>query len=333
MKAVDVAERAGVSSATVSLVVNGKAEGRVSPETADRVRKVVAEMGYTVDPSARGLATGRRHCVALVASDMTNPFISTIAAGVAEGLGSDYQLLLAVSGAERAAPDISKVLAFGVDGVLLDLPVIDEVRERAPACPIVALDDSSAQSSTSKVFFGVQDATRALGEHLVELGHRHIAYLDPGRPISTFRSRREALVKRLRQINPGGTLVQAKSTIEVEGARAAIHRHWPAWRRAGVTAVVVASDVQAYGVLAAFNDLGLDVPGDVSLASFDGLPFATITRPPLTTVSLPAFDLGRRGALLLTELIGGGAGISSVELPAQLVIRESTGPAKRRGRR
>src|SRR5882757_5991649 len=97
-KAVDVAARAGVSIATVSLVANGKAAGRVSERTSRRVLRAIEDLGYVVNSAARSLATGRRQCVALVASDMTNPFISTIAAGVSEALGAQTQLLLAVSG-------------------------------------------------------------------------------------------------------------------------------------------------------------------------------------------------------------------------------------------
>ena len=98
VKATDVAASAQVSVATVSLVANGKAAGRVSESTVRRVQQAIEELGYIVNQAARSLATGRRQCVALVAQDMTNPFISAIAAGVAEALGTQTQLLLAVSG-------------------------------------------------------------------------------------------------------------------------------------------------------------------------------------------------------------------------------------------
>ncbi len=333
MRAVDVAERAEVSVATVSMVVNGKADGRVSAAVQRRVRDVIAEMGYMVNPAARSLATGRSRCIALIASDVSNPYISTIAAGVAAAIGPDHQLLLAVSGTERDLPDVAKVLAFGVDGVLVNLPVIDQIRERAPDLPIVALDDPGAPTAVSRVFFAVKPGARALGEHLQELRHRRIVYLDVPRPFATFSARRKALVDRFRQPPPDATevtVVTARSNIDVEAAREVVRREWKAWRAAGVTAVVAGADVQAYGALAAFADMGVSVPGEVSVASFDGLPFASITNPSLTTVTLPAFELGRRGALLLAQLLSDrNPGVSTVELPATLTVRGSTGPARR----
>jgi LacI family transcriptional regulator len=327
VKAVDVAAAAGVSTATVSLVVNGKAAGRVAPATAARVRRVIAELGYTVNAAASGLVTGRHHCIGLVASDVTNPFISTVAAGVADALGNDHQLVLAVTGADRPGPDLDRILAFGVDGLLLDLPLADEVHARDPSCPVVVLDDAPSRSVASTVSFDVGAAARALATHLVDLGHQRIAYLDAARPLATFRSRRAAFTSRLRRSNGGGGLLTARAPIELEAARLVVRDRWPMWAEQGVTALVTAADVQAYGALAAFADLGVEVPTQVSLASFDGLPYAAITNPALTTVTLPAFELGREGARLLTELIAGNGAAPAIELPARLDVRASTAAA------
>jgi LacI family transcriptional regulator len=332
VKAVDVAAAAGVSTATVSLVVNGKTDGRVADATVARVREVIAELGYTVNASASALVTGRHHCIGLVASDVTNPFISTVAAGVADALGDDHQLVLAVTGADRPGPDLDRILAFGVDGLLLDLPLADEVHARDPSCPVVVLDDAPSRSVASTVSFDVGDAARALATHLVDLGHQRIAYLDAVRPLATFRSRRQALTSRLRRLNGGGLLLTARAPIDLEAARIAVRDSWPLWSSKGITALVTAADLQAYGALAAFDDLGVNVPSAVSLASFDGLPYATITNPALTTVTLPAFELGREGAHLLAELIAGNTAAPSIELPARLDIRASTAPAPAGGR-
>lgn len=330
MKAVDVAAAAGVSTATVSLVVNGKADGRVAPATAARVREVIAELGYTVNASARGLVTGRHHCIGLVASDISNPFISAVAAGVADALGDDDQLVLAVTGADQPGPDLDRILAFGVDGLLLDLPLADEVHARDPSCPVVVLDDAPSRSVANTVWFDVADAARALATHLVELGHHRIAYLDAERPLATFRSRRVALTSRLRRLNGSGVLLTARAPIDLEAARVVVRDLWPLWSSKGITALVTTADVQAYGALAAFADLGVDVPSEVSIASFDGLPYAAITNPALTTVTLPAFELGRQGARLLAELIAGNTSAPAIELPARLDVRASTAPAPRR---
>ncbi len=330
-KAVDVAARAGVSIATVSLVANGKAGGRVSASTQKRVLEAIDELGYVVHSAARSLATGRRQCVALVARDMTNPFISTIAAGVADALGSQVQLLLAVTGSGAQPPDLEQVLNFGVDGILLDFPM---KLGRTPPCPVVLLDDSKTLAGiSSNVHFDLQQGARELANHLTGLAHRTIVYLDSPREASTFTDRRRYLSSQLKRHDRAVQLVRASSDIEVEDARDVVTRSWPDWQRRGVTAIVGASDVQAYGALAALAGLGVAVPAAVSVASFDNLPFAAITSPPLTSINLSAYDLGYEAATLLLDILERGERATRTSLlPTTLVVRGSTGPAPAAGR-
>jgi LacI family transcriptional regulator len=328
VKATDVAARARVSVATVSLVANDKAAGRVSESTVHRVRQAIDELGYVVNQAARSLATGRRQCVALVAQDMTNPFISAIAAGVAEALGGQTQLLLAVSGAGSQEPDMRYVFGTDVDGVLLDYPVTVPPDVLDAQRPIVIMDDPRIPDGASSVCFDLQAGASQLADHLVTLGHRTIGYLDSPRPAATFADRRRYLTDQLRRLHKDVRLLRVHSDIDIAAARAKVLASWPAWAEAGVTAIVAASDVQAYGVLGALAQLGVDVPGRVSVASFDDLPFAAIVSPPLTAISLPAFDLGFEAATLLEDIIErGNRARRSVVLPTRLTIRGSTGPA------
>jgi len=328
VKATDVAARARVSVATVSLVANDKAAGRVSESTVHRVRQAIDELGYVVNQAARSLATGRRQCVALVAQDMTNPFISAIAAGVAEALGGQTQLLLAVSGAGSQEPDMRYVFGTDVDGVLLDYPVTVPPDVLDAQRPIVIMDDPRIPDGASSVCFDLQAGASQLADHLVTLGHRTIGYLDSPRPAATFADRRRYLTDQLRRLHKDVRLLRVHSDIDIAAARAKVLASWPAWAEAGVTAIVAASDVQAYGVLGALAQLGVDVPGRVSVASFDDLPFAAIVSPPLTAISLPAFDLGFEAATLLEDIIErGNRARRSVVLPTRLTIRSSTGPA------
>jgi len=314
--------------ATVSLVANGKAAGRVSAETCRRVRQAIEELGYVVNQAARSLATGRRQCVALVAQDMTNPFISAIAAGVAEALGTQTQLLLAVSGAGSQEPDMRHIFGADVDGVLLDYPVAIPQEEIEARCPVVVMDDPKTPKGASSVSFDLRAGASDLADHLISLGHRTVAYLDSPRPAATFADRRRYLAEQLRERCKEVRIVRTHSDIEIGAARRRVLASWPSWAEAGVTAIVAASDVQAYGVLGALADLKVEVPGRVSVASFDDLPFAAIVSPPLTAISLPAFDLGFEAATLLQDIIErGNRAQRSVVLPSHLVIRASTGPA------
>jgi LacI family transcriptional regulator len=299
----------------------------VSPGTQKRVLAAIDELGYVVHSAARSLATGRRQCVALVARDMTNPFISTIAAGVADALGSQVQLLLAVTGSGTQPPDLEQVLNFGVDGILLDFPM--KVGS-APPCPVVLLDDSKTPDGvSSNVHFDLQQGARALANHLTGLQHRTILYLDSPREASTFQDRRRYLSSQLKRHDRAVQLIRATSDIEVEAARDIVTRSWPDWERRGVTAIVGASDVQAYGALSALSELGIAVPEAVSVASFDNLPFAAITSPPLTAINLSAYDLGYEAATLLLDILERGERATRTSLlTTTLVVRGSTGPAR-----
>jgi LacI family transcriptional regulator len=326
-KAVDVAAHAKVSVATVSLVANGKAAGRVSESTHQRVLRAIEELGYVVNPAARSLATGRRQCVALVAQDMINPFISAIAAGVAEALGTQTQLLLVVSGSGSQQPDMEHVFSAGVDGVLLDFPLAPGLEEIEAQCPVVLMDDPKTPKGASSVCFDLQAGASELADHLTGLGHRTIVYLDTPRPAATFQDRRRYLSEQIRRYHKETRVLRTHSDIEIGAAREKVITNWAAWNRAGATAIVAASDVQAYGVLAALSDLKVAVPGQVSVASFDDLPFAAIVSPALTAISLPAFDLGFEAATLLQDIIErGNRARRSVVLPSHLVLRHSTGP-------
>jgi LacI family transcriptional regulator len=325
-KATDVAAEAKVSIATVSLVINGKAEGRVAPATQERVWHAVNKLGYIVDSAARTLVTGRSQCVALVAPDVANPFYSQVAAGVAAALGGEYRLLLAVAGPERNLPGLDQLASFGVDGILVGLPGA-RVDPAALGCPVVLLDEPVGPHELTVVYFDTEPGVRALVDTVVGLGHRRLAYLDATRDAPTFASRRQQVLDRLRD-TPGTSVLRAPADLTVDAARSRVTTCWPRWRAEGVTAVIAATDVLAYGALTAFASLGVTVPDEVSLGSFDDLPFSEITSPPLTTVRLSAFDLGHTSATILRELIADDRKApTTTALPTSLVPRRSLGPA------
>ncbi|MFB2596848.1 LacI family DNA-binding transcriptional regulator [Herbiconiux sp. P17] len=331
-RAVDVAEHAGVSTATVSLVVNGKADGRVSPDLQDRVKRAVNELGYVVNRSASSLVTGRRSCVALVAKDLTNPVMSLIASGVSEVLGEDTQLLLAVTGPEEQASDLSRVAAFGVDGILLHAPTTEQLAQVPDHTPTVLLDYlPRAKRQYARVAYDTSTGSLDLAHHLVEHGHQRMVYLDSVRPLATFDRRRQALITEFTRLAPHASVDWARSGWSVEAVRTLVLEAWSTWHADGTTVIVAATDVQAYGALAALEELGVGVPDEVSVASFDNLPFSSLMTPSLTAVDLPAATLGRVGAKALLELIGHkGHGVpQAIQLPTELIVRKSTGPARR----
>ncbi|MEI4273564.1 LacI family DNA-binding transcriptional regulator [Klenkia sp. LSe6-5] len=327
-RAVDVAAHAGVSVATVSFVVNGKAEGRVSPATRQRVLDAIAALGYVTDASARALATGRRRQVALLAHDMTNPFTAQVAAGAAAGIaeatgGTGHLLLLL--GSDESGPDVEPVGAATVDGVLINYP--GTLPAGRPDLPVVHLDDPAAGGH--QVSMDVEVGARELARHLAGLGHRRVLHLGTPRPWSTFAQRRDAFTAELLALAPGAVVLDDRCDIDLAAGVQLAADHAQRWLADGVTAVVAATDLQAIGVLAGLAAAGVPVPGRLSVAAFDDIPFAAVATPPLTTVALPARELGRRGAVLLAGVIAGDRSEPGepVVLPARLVVRDSTGPA------
>ncbi|MTD13210.1 LacI family DNA-binding transcriptional regulator [Nakamurella sp. YIM 132087] len=330
VKATDVAKHAGVSIATVSLVANGKAEGRVSETTRQRVESSIRELGYVVNPSARSLVTGRYGRIALLAHDLTNPFIATVAAGVVEAAPADLQVLLGAGGAESAPPDVAMIASFGVDGMLLNLDD-GEYDPELLDFPVVVVDEHEPRANASRVYFDLAHGTAMLAGHLAELGHRTVVYLDSTRPRSTFTSRRTHFRNQFRKVAVEGKVLRVRSGIDLNAAAEVTARSVDDWLAQGATAIVTATDVQAYGVLAGLAGAGIDVPGRMSVASFDNNLMSMITRPPLTSVDLSARALGREAVtLLVDEIARNGRPGRSVQLPTSLVVRGSTAPAPRR---
>ncbi|NKY22287.1 LacI family transcriptional regulator [Cellulomonas denverensis] len=324
--AVQVARHAGVSTATVSLVVNGKTAGRVSPQIAARVEAAIAELGYVVDRAASSLSRGSGDVVILVAPDIANPFFAGVIAGAQEALGSIYQLLLSATdvGCVPRPEDVRALFALRPAGLLVDAPNVRFLRDLDVHAPLVLIDAPSTEGVAPSVDLDVASGARQLARHLLHRGHRRIGYLDAVTGTETFVLRREALREELAA--GGGVLAGPTPASVVDSAaasRAAVDA-WPGWRDAGVTAVVAASDTQAYGVLHAMQGLGVPIPGELALAGFDNLPYSALTQPGLTSVELPSHQLGLAAAGHLRALIEGRAPAAPDMLPAHLVVRGST---------
>ncbi|WP_085369823.1 LacI family DNA-binding transcriptional regulator [Leifsonia sp. NCR5] len=327
--AAQVAAHAGLSVATVSLVLNGKTDGRVSPANIERVRASVAELGYVVDQGASALARGRSDLVVLVAPDLSNPFFGSVIQGIEQELGPRFQLVLSVteSGVQPSASDVRRFAGLRPAGYLVDAPSDAFLDELGDDAPLVVLDAPELRTDVAAVNYDMRDAIDALAAHLASRGHRTLGYLDSITDTRTFQLRREQLTAAAER---NGMTVSApdaaRSIIELGAAAAAFGAAWPEWRADGVTAVVCATDTHAYGVLEAARASGLSVPGDVAVTGFDDLPYSRVTAPPLTTVRLPGEPLGRAAARSLVAQIDGAdaAGGPPPDLVATLIARGST---------
>ncbi len=316
-----VAERAGTSIATVSLVVNGKDRGRVSVPIATRVRDAVEELGYVVDHAASSLARGSGDLVVLIAPDLSNPFFAEVIRGVRDTIGDRFQLVLSVTerGEQPVDADVRRFERLRPAGILVDAPAAGE--SMSASVPVVLLD---APGGPGAVNYDLSPGVSALVSHLADAGHRHVGYLDGTSRATTFAVRRSLFEDACATAGITVSDLPASADLTIEAATTTVSGVLDAWLDSGVTAVVAAADTLAYGVLRVAASRGVPVPGTLAVAGFDDLPSSSVTAPALTSVALPGAELGRAAALRLLATLD-GTEAPAPSLPTRLVPRASTG--------
>ena len=326
----DVAALAGVGVATVSRVINGHVGVRAS--TRERVVEAIEALNYRPSSLARSLSLQRTMVVAAVLPWFTNPSAVQRVRGIVDGLSSEYDLMvfdIESEGRQRRAFELFD-RGDRADGLLVvsTLPPEAEVnRLRAanlpcvlidavhPAFPSVAVDDVA----------GGEIATR----HLVELGHRRIALIGDPPPEFRYDWSRDRTRGYERALAAAG--IEVREEYVREGTRLPHVARAVATELLSLaeppTAIFAASDTQALGVIEAARALGIDVPGTLSVVGFDDIEVAAYVG--LTTVRQPLRESGRRGAeLLLQALAGLPVHPLREQLPLELIVRGTTGPAR-----
>jgi DNA-binding LacI/PurR family transcriptional regulator len=331
----DVAARAGVSHQTVSRVVNG--HPNVAPRTRARVERVIAELGYRPNIAARALVTGSTRTIGLATMHLDQYGPAQTLIGLEKAArDAGYALSVAIldhatAGEMRNAVD--RFVAQRVDAVVA-LSTYDAAEEALgsfdPPLPLVTVQvgqDAGRPSVGVDQEAGARLATR----HLLDLGHRTVHHIAGPTDSQEARARVAGWRAELDEVDarvPGyesGDWTPASGYAAGERLISLIRGGEP------VTAVFVANDQMGLGLLAALHRAGLDVPDDVSVVGFDDLPEAPYFTPPLTTVRQDFAELGRRGVQLLLARLGGEERYLD-PVPATLVVRSSTAPAKRKGR-
>jgi DNA-binding LacI/PurR family transcriptional regulator len=328
---VDVARRAGVSQTTVSLVLTGKAPGRVSAATAEHVRRVADDLGYRPNAAARALRSGTAAAVGLVVSDVTHPFFGRTLRGAQRAAWAAGHVVVLIDdnyGSAWGDGSVEVLREGSVDGFLFFAADPPASLARPGAPPVVLVEGE--RGAQPHVRLDVDAGTDAVLAHLHELGHRRIGYLQSaiGGPTFDRRHARWAAHLRAHGQDPGAQLV-VRSRFDAESTLAAgreVLRHPDR-----PSAVLCDDDVLAAGLLAAAAQDGVDVPGELSVAGFDDLDLARLSTPPLTTVHFDPEALGAAAFEVLHALLRGERPADRV-LPTSLVVRASTGPAVRRGR-
>ncbi|MFI6148010.1 LacI family DNA-binding transcriptional regulator [Streptomyces sp. NPDC051109] len=322
----DVATAAGVSQATVSLVLGDKWRGRVSERTAGLVREAATTLGYRPNLAARNLRLGSTRTALLVVPALTNEFFARVytgAARIAAEHGFGVVLYPSPDGTGPARDPFASARA-ALDGVIASSMAAHALDAIGGAeLPLVMLDsDPTAGRAAAHVNLAMADGMRQVTEHLLALGHRRILHLASAVDSWTFDVRAEALAARL---SPHAELRTVRAPLTVADARTAMEAALAA-PGSRPTAVVCDDDILAAGACKAARRLGLRVPEDLSVTGFDDLALATAVEPELTTVHLPAERVGEQGMSALLAVLD-GTPWTAPDIPVDLVVRASTGPA------
>jgi DNA-binding LacI/PurR family transcriptional regulator len=322
---VDVARHAGVSQSTVSLVFSGKGTGRVSTATQERVRRSARQLGYRPNVAAQALRLGTSRAVALLVPDVTNPFFSRVLRGAqraAQAAGYTVALVDTANDRRWEAQSFEALRAGPVDGYLLF--EVSAPEGLGPDQHVVLMEAEAPRRPS--VRFDAEGGAAAAFEHLLELGHRRIAHLAATFDAPTFHLRETARRRVLATagVDPDAQ-PRARTAITIDDARDAagpLLSERP-------TAVFCDDDLIAAGLYLAARERGLHIPRDLSVIGFDDMDFARVLDPPLTTVALDAEQLGASAFELLEARMTGRRTRKRVVLPAELLVRESTGPPGR----
>ena len=336
----DVAKLAGVSQATVSLVLNGVPGSRISERSRRRVVDAARRLDYHPNASARSLVRQRAGVLGLVLRQHTdflgaNAFLPRVIAGLTSVTVPAGFKLLVEPMEEVSRPDAYIQLAreAHVDGMILSGIRSDDEQLRRLSdrdFPVV-LWGRLAESELPFVDVDNVAAARSAVEHLIGLGHRRIACITNGPPedaasASRLEGYRMALEYAGIAFDPA--LVRYGDFEERSGTEAMLDLLAAAPL---ASAVFVASDEVALGALKALRARGLRVPDDIALVGFDDLPISEFVDPALTTVRVPARAIGAQAAAMLIELITSHVQPESRFLPTELVIRESCGARRDAG--
>lgn len=325
----DVAKLAGVAPITVSRVLNNS--GYVSAQVRARVEEAAAELHYVPNMLAHSFRSDRTQTLALVLTDITNPFWTTVARGVedvASAQGFNVILCNTDESEAKQARYLSMLMRRRVDGVLL-VPATssgDVVRVlQAQHIKVVVLDRRLTGVAVDVVRGASTQGAAKLTGHLLQLGHRRIALLDGPENLSVSKERAAGYQSALEQAGVAGDPAMVlfgcftvDSGDEMAQALLALSPR--------PTAFVAANNFIAMGALRALRRAGLCVPGDLSMVVFDDLPDNFSGEPFLTVAAQPASELGKTAATLLLKRIAGPATYEPQEivLPTQLIVRAST---------
>ncbi len=326
----DVARRAGVSTTTVSHVINRTR--KVDAITAARVEAAIGELGYRPNALARSMRRGRTHTVGVILPDIANPFFGDLGRWLEDALfEAGYSAIICNSdGDERKESRyLDVLLSKKVDGLLLIAASqpSEQLRHLVDiGPPTIVVDRELDDLPVSQVMVANYDGGYLAGRHLIELGHRVVGVIAGPGSLGTSAKRLDGFRTALRD---AGLAIDAshveRGNFRAAGGRTAMEALLALAPRP--SAVFAENDLMALGALSAAHAAGLDIPADLSVVGFDGIAFSADVTPPLTTVLQSTTAIAATAVdLLLDQLRNARAIPRQVELPVALAVRGTSAP-------
>lgn len=330
----DIAKRAKVSHSTVSRALRGSP--LISSNTSDRIRETALQLGYLPSAAARTLKTNRSQALGVIIQNVDDPFFGDILQGIEEvAQASGYSLLMAASQGtfERNQAIFQAMVERRVDGIIIcSTPISIEQRQQLArfGVPIVVINNQAAGEYRYSIYHDDVDGSRQVTRHLIELGHRKIAYLGNA---TSGRSTLDRLTGFQQELQAFGISIPRSYIHHVPGGK-------PEEGLSGLsyflnlpeppTAIVCYNDMLAIGVLKGLQQAALRVPEDMSVTGFDNILFSAYTNPPLTTFDQPKHYIGAEAARLVLGLLKADKQESAVfepeirRLRGTLLVRNTT---------
>lgn len=332
MRIKDVARLAGVSTATVSHVINSTRF--VTDETRRKVLDAIEQLNYSPNVHARNLASGRSSTIGLIISDVANPFFPELVKSIQErAIGHGYDVILSNTNYDpkRTATSVQRLIEQQVSGVAvmtseMDFDLIERLRAKKVA--VVFLDLGEVGPHTSNIVVNYEKGIREGVEHLLALGHRRIAYISGPSHLKSAARRKAAFAKIMKKYQSSlhtTPLIFEGDFRTTGGQRAAVEilRLTPR-----PTAILSGNDLMAIGALRELKSAGLRVPQDISVIGFDDISFTVLADPQLTTILIPRAEIGASAVEALIHMIKAPDSMGQeFKVSTQLVVRESTGAA------
>ena len=327
----DIAEAAGVSHSTVSRALSDSP--LITSETKAQIRRLAREMGYTPDARARSLVMGETRTVGIVVTTIADPFMAPVVQGIeSAAYENGYSVILASANSDptREIAAVEMLRGKRVDGVIVTASRVGALYQDhlgQIGVPVVLLNNHSEQSGRYLYTVTVdnQHGAHLATQHLIELGHRRIAYIAGPANHSSNTGRMEGYRQALTEADiPFAPELIVLGDGKMDAGTQALPALMNLIERP--TALFCYNDMTAIGVLHAARQLALDVPRDLSIVGFDDISFASFVNPPLTTIAQPQFEMGQQAMqMLLTRMSKSAqAPISDVVIKGKLIVREST---------